>query len=214
MKAGRVSDARGWRESLGGVFLAGIAASAAAWLTSRLAPGFSKTPLSGAAVGIVVFAAVLWGIAVFLIPGRRPRSMPGRWSTIAVSGADGLLIAAIAVGTLWAYLSSIVIDDGLEGLVFLPILGAASAIVALAGRSWTGRFRPILAAVAACVGVAIAATVHTWSRSEGPSVLPLYTLTVIVFFPIALAGVALGSSIGDVIRTTYRGRHLTLESDR
>ena len=213
MKTGRVAErALGRRESLGGVFLAGGAASVAAWLTSRL--GYAKTPLGGSAVGVVVFVAVLWGVVVFLIPGRRPSSMPVQWRAIAGSVTGGLLITMIAIGSLWAYLSSIVIDDGLEGLVFLPILGAASAIVALAARSWTGQFRPIVAAVAACVGIAVAATVHAWGRAEGPPVFPVYAGTVLLFFPTALVGVAIGTAGGDVIRTIYRKRYTALQSDR
>ncbi len=200
----------GWRESLGAVFFAGIAAAAASWVTSWL--GYAKTPLGGGAVGIIVFVAALWGIAVFLVPGRRPGDMPHSWRAIAESVAAGLLIAAIAVGSLWLYLSSIEIDDGLEGLMFLPILIFANAIVALAVRSWTARFRPILASVAACVGIAIAATVHAWSRAEGPSVFPVYAGTVLLFLPLTLAGVAIGTAIGDSVRHARSARGLTLPS--
>ena len=190
----------GWRKSLGSVFLAGSAAFIASWLTHRFAPGFAETPLSSFAVGTVAFVVVLWGITVFLIPGRRPPSMSGRWGAIAWSVAAGLLIATIAVGSIWAYLSSIEIGDGLEGLIFLPILAATSTLVALAARTGSDQFRPVLGAVAACVGVAVAATVHRWSRSAGPSVLPLYTLTVLLFFPLTLVGVAVGTAIGDHLR--------------
>ena len=110
----------GWRESLGSVFLAGSAAGVASWLADRFAPGFAVTPLSTFAVGTVAFVVSLWGITLFLIPGRRPSSMPGRWAATARSVAAGLLIAGIAVGSTWAYLSSIEIDDGLEGLIFFP----------------------------------------------------------------------------------------------
>ena len=196
----------GWRESLGSVFLAGSAACLAGWLTHRFAPGFAETPFSTFAVGAVAFAAVLWGVTVFLIPGRRPSSMPGRWGAIAWSVGVGLLIGGIVVGSTWAYLSSIEIDDGLEGLIFLPILGVASILVALVARSWSGQFRPVVGAVAACVGVAVAATVHAWSRSAGPSVLPLYTLTVLLFLPLTLVGVAVGTAVGDLLRNARRKR--------
>lgn len=196
----------GWRESLGSVFLAGSAACIASWLTHRFAPGLAETPLSSFAAGTVAFVAVLWGITLFLIPGRRPPAMSRRWAATAWSVAGGLLIAGIAIGSTSAYLSSIEIDDGLEGLIFLPILSAASILVALAARSWSDQFRPVLGAVAACVGVAVAATVHAWSRSAGPSVLPLYTLTVLLFFPLALVGVAVGTAVGDHLRNASHER--------
>jgi hypothetical protein len=177
-------------ESLGAVLLAGFVAGVVGWLTRRFAPGFTETPLNTFAAGAVGFVAALWGIAVLLIPGRRPSSISGRWGATAWSVGAGLLIAGIAVGSTWAYLSSIEIDDCLEGLVFLPILGAASILVALAARSWLGQFRPVVRAVAACVGIAVAATAHAWSRSAGPSVRPLYTLTVLVFLFLTLVGVA------------------------
>ena len=177
VKSGKASERRlGWRESLGAVTVAGAAATAASWLTSRL--GYAKTPLGGSAVGVVVFVAVLWGIAVFLIPGRRPSSTPVQWRAIVGSVTLGLLITMIAIGSLWAYLSSIAIDEGLEGLIFLPIL----------------------ASVAACVGIAVAATVHAWSRAEGPPVFPVYAGTVLLFLPLTLVGVAIGTAIGDSVR--------------
>ena len=211
MISGSSSGVRGlgWRESAGAVFLAGVVAGVVGWLTRRVAPGFAQTPLSTIAVGAVGFVAALWGITVFLIPGRRPSSMSSRWGATACSIGAGLLMAGIAVGSTWAYLSSIDIDDGLEGLIFLPILGTASILVALAARSWSGQFRPVVGAVAACVGVAVAATVHAWSRSAGPSVLPLYTITVLVFLPLTLVGVAAGTAVGDLLRTARQERGRT-----
>ena len=134
------------------------------------------------------------------------------WLTSAGSVTVGLLITMIAIGSLWAYLSSIAIDEGLEGLIFLPILAVASAIVALGARSWTGRFRPILASVAACVGIAVAATVHAWSRAEGPPVFPVYAGTVLLFLPLTVVGVAIGTAIGDSVRHVRSNRGLTLPS--
>ena len=194
----------GWQESLGAVFLAGSAACAAGGLARHFVPKIAATPFSSFAVGVVVFVAALWGITVFLIPGRRPSSISVRWGAIAWSVAAGLFVASIAVGSTWAYLSSIEIDDGLEGVIFLPILVAASTLVALAARSWSGQFRPILGAVAACVGVAVAATAHAWSRPAGPSVLPLYTLTVVVLLPLTLSGVAVGTAVGDYFRKQHQ----------
>ena len=196
----------GWQESFGSVFFAGSAAFIAGWLAHRFAPGLAETPLSTFAVGTVAFVVVLWGITVFLIPGRRPSSMSGRLADTAWSVAAGLLIAGIAIGSTSAYLSSIKIDDGLEGLMFIPTLGAASILVAFAARWWSGQFRPVVGAVAACAGVAVAATVHTWSRSAGPSVLPMYTLTMLLFLPVTLAGVAVGSAVGDILRNARRER--------
>ncbi len=130
--------------------------------------------------------------------------MSARWGAIAWSVVAGLLIATIAVGSTWAYLSSIEIDDGLEGLIFLPVLVAASTLVALAARSWSGQFRPVVGTVAACVGVAAAATAQTWSRPAGPSVLPLYALTVVVLLPLTLCGVAVGTAVGDYFRKQHQ----------
>ena len=202
----------GWRESLGVVFLAGSAAFAVGWLTRHFAPEIAETPLSIFAVRTVVFVAVLWAITVFLIPGRRPSSMSARWHAIAWTVVAGLLIATIAVGSTWGYLSSTEIDDGLEGLIFLPILVAVSTLVALAARSWSSQFRPIVGAVAACVGVAVAATVHTWSRPAGPSVLPLYAFTVVVLLPLTLSGVAVGTAVGDYFRNSRRGARVPQHS--
>ena len=194
----------GWRESLGSVFLAGSAAYVAGWLTHRLAPGSAEVPLSAFAFGTVAFVVTLWGITVFLIPGRRPSSMSGPWAATAWSVAAGLLIAGIAIESTWAYLSSIVIDDGLEGLIFIPVLGLAGFLVALAARSWSGQFRPLVGAVTACVGVALAATVDAWSRSAGLSVLPVYALTVLMFLPVTLVGAAVGTALGDLLRNARR----------
>lgn len=196
----------GWRATAGSVFLAGSAAVTASWATHEFVPRLAETPLSGVAVGTVAFVIALWGITVFLIPGRRPTSMSARWGDTAWSIAGGLLIAGIAVGSTWAYLASIEIDDGLEGLIFLPILGAASFLVALAARSWSGRFRPVVAAVAACLGVDLVMTVEIWSRSAGPSVVPLYTLTVLLLFPLTLVGVAIGTAIGDYLHNARHAR--------
>ncbi len=127
------------------------------------------------------------------------------WRESLGSIAAGLLIAAITVGSTWAYLSSIEIDDGLEGMIFLPILLVASTVVGLGARAWSGRFRPILGSVAACVGIAVALTALAWSRG-GPSAASLFTLAAVVLLPLTLSGVATGTVVGDGFRRGRRGR--------
>ena len=158
---------------------------------------------------MLVFLAVLWGIAVFLVPGRRRPTMPRGAVPIVGSIAAGLLIAAITVGSTWVYLASIEIDDGLEGVIFLPILAGASALVALGARAWSGRFRPILGSVAACVGVAVALITLAWTRG-GPSAASLFALTVVVLLPLTLFGVAAGTIVADAIRRTRNDRPRSL----
>ncbi len=197
-------DRPGWWQTLGAVFFAAVVAFIVGALTALLIPD-SDRYFTDRAAGTVAFLVVLWLLARYLIPGRRPRSMPVPWGTIAGSVGGGLLIAAIAIGCTWAYLASITIDDGLEGLVFLPLLGAAGIVVALVARTATARFRPVVGSVAACVGTAIALTVHGWSRSGGgPSLWPTYTVTVLVLFPLTLCGVAIGTVVGDSLRPRCR----------
>ena len=47
---------------------------------------------------------------------------------VGVAGATG------SAGATWLYLASITIDDGLEGLIYLPILGAVLAVIG----GWAG----------------------------------------------------------------------------
>jgi UDP-N-acetylenolpyruvoylglucosamine reductase len=131
--------------------------------------------------------------------------MPVPWKSIVGSVAAGMVIAAIAIGCTWAYLASITIDDGLEGLIFLPLLGAAGVVVALAARTVTVRFRPVVASVATCVGVAVALTAREWSRSGGdPPIAETYATVVLVLFPLALCGIAIGTLVGDALRPRVR----------
>ena len=194
----------GWRESVGAVLVAGLSAFAVGRIADHFVPGFVDEPLGSLAVELVVFVAILWTVALLLVPGRRPRSLPREWAPIGGSVAAGLLIAAITIAGTWAYLSSIEIDDGLEGLMFFPLLVTASLLVAVVARRWSARFRPIIGSVAGCVGVAVVLIALSWSRG-GPSAASTVGLTVLVLFPLTLASVATGTVLGDLIRGRREG---------
>ena len=111
--------------------------------------------------------------------------MQGRGALQAVVAGVGAAVLATAL--TWGYLSSITIDDGLEGLVFLPLLAVACGIVSVP----VGWRHTSIAGPATIAGVAVAtATVvlaaHGASRG-GPPLASTVVVGAVVLGPLALS---------------------------
>ena len=76
----------------------------------------------------------------------------------------GIVSAAVAGGATWIYLRSITIDDGLEGLVYLPFLSllmiAITAHAGWRGRSWAWARSAALGAAGATSVFLLALAAH------------------------------------------------------
>ena len=76
----------------------------------------------------------------------------------------GVAAAAVSAAITWLYLVSVTIDDGLEGLIYLPILSAAMiAISARAGwrdQDWKWARAAALGAVLATSGFLLAFAIY------------------------------------------------------
>lgn len=131
--------------------------------------------------------------------------MPGDERRAAFSVASGIIAGlGTATGT-WLSLSSIAIDDGLEGLIVLPILAAICAVPG----SWLGyrqsRLRgPITCAVAATATVTASLLIWQEVRGRGgPPVLQNLGLGIVVLLPFAMLGVIIGFSAGWVTFSVF-----------
>jgi hypothetical protein len=113
----------------------------------------------------------------------------------------GLAVALLACSSTYLHLSSIKIDDGLEGLVFLPILlGAGFLVGPVLGRRRTNPLQPFLCAAVASVAVGITLAAWRSTRQGGASTFSIVVMTVVVFFPLALTGAVLGWAAGIALR--------------
>ena len=110
--------------------------------------------------------------------------------------AVGLLAAAVASVTFWLYRSSIPFGerDGLEGVVFLPILFCTSILATLvAGWRRTSVSWPLVCATVACLAIAVA--LIAWGTTRGgPPVLESAVLIVLLVYPVGLVVHSSGSS--------------------
>src|SRR4051795_5429821 len=99
--------------------------------------------------------------------------MQGERRRASFSFASGTGAGLLTVAGTWLYLDSIEIDDGLEGLIVLPILAVACALVAV----WLGHQRsrlrhPIVCALGATATVIAALLLMEAARDRGgPPVL-------------------------------------------
>ena len=106
------------------------------------------------------------------------------WIRPLLTGVAGALIAAAVT---WVYLSSITIDDGLEALMFLPILGVALvALGTIAGLRQRDKTWPALVALGSVQTTALYLIVRAIARRE--AALALASLTASSFIGVFALG--------------------------
>ncbi len=119
------------------------------------------------------------------------------WIRPLLTGVVGALIAGVVT---WAYLSSITVDDGLEALMFLPILGVVLvALGVIAGLHRRNKSWPALVALGSVQTTAIYLISRAIARRE--LVLALASLTTSSFIGVlALAATFAGWAFGSWIK--------------
>jgi len=136
----------------------------------------------------------------------------------------GAALATVAAALTFAYLSSITIDDGLEALIFIPIIGvlftSAGAFGGWRGRTWSWVMGhslglALISAFAILLPFAIGMIVN-WRniRSGGPFLAEPWTYgTIMLFSSISAIGSITGctlacDAVGWLAGSTLRRRKL------
>jgi len=113
--------------------------------------------------------------------------------------------AAIFAGTAtWIYLKSITVDDGLEALVFLPILGIAMVVIgAIAGRRGLPWSWPRSASLGAS-GVALIGLLGLAAKRQELRLAEASIATTAFVAAFAMTGSIIGWSLGQGWRSRRR----------
>lgn len=123
----------------------------------------------------------------------------------------GSVVAVVALGGTALYLDSIEIDDGLEALVFRPVLVVVGVVAGIVGAWWSERIAwPVICGAAAASVIALVfLSSSIRNGSSGPSPVPYVVMSAVLFFPLVTVGAVGGQRAGRLVR---RGWHSEIET--
>ena len=129
--------------------------------------------------------------------------MDKRSAPVGVAVLAGIVECALSIAITAIYLSMIEIDDGLEALMFIPVMAAVSVPAALVA-GWKGARSqwPIVAGMAAAATAFVAVLLLGANAGNSPDASLALSFSAIVFV-LAGGGSCVGYVVGSIARRSF-----------